>query len=159
MITYKTDRQILFYVLKRFLATAAILFLPIFFDLFFPIDFIADTYYSIALVLMFIKIIDELAKNRLTEIRFDADCNQVIFVYKTLFILSRQKTLPFDNARLEIAQSKSSWTWLWEPLTLYFLKNKKEVFEIKKSKDGFSIDKLKKISKTVENLSLPIIKV
>lgn len=35
-------------------------------------------------------------------------------------------------------------------------KKQKEVFEIKKSKDGFSVDKLKEISKTVENLSLPI---
>ena len=105
------------------------------------------------------RIVDETSKDRLTEIRFDTENSQVIFIYKTLFSEPRQKLLPLEKARVEIAQSKSSWTWLWEPLTLYFLKNKKEVFEIKKSKDGFSVDKLKEISKTVEGLSLPIIRV
>lgn len=125
----------------------------------FPTAFIKDTYYWVAGALILMRIVDETGKDRLIEIHFDTDNKQVVFIYKTLFSAPRQKTLSLDNARLEITQSKSSWTWLWEPLTLYFLKNKKEVFEIKKSKDGFSVEKLREITKTVETLSLPVIKV
>jgi hypothetical protein len=112
---------------------------------------------AVALILM--KIIDEVGKERLIEIRFDSDNKQVIFIYKTLFSATKQKTLPLDNARLEIHESKSKRSWLWEPLTLYFLKNKKEVFEIKKSKDGFTLASLRQIIDTVGRLSLPISKV
>jgi hypothetical protein len=106
------------------------------------------------------RILDETSKERLIEISFDTYSKQVLFIYKTLLSAPRQKTLEFENARLEIAQNKSNWTWwLTEPLTLYFLENKTEVFEIKNSKDGFSTDKLKEISKTVEKLSLPISRV
>ena len=159
MLTYKTDKANSFYFFKQLLSTVVIVSLPILYDLLFPTAFIKDTYYWVAGALILMRIIDEAGKDRLTEIRFDTDNNQVIFIYKTLFTALRQKTLPLENARLEIAQIKSSWTWLWEPLTLYFLKNKIEVFEIKKSKDGFSVDKLKEITKTVETLSLPITKV
>jgi hypothetical protein len=112
---------------------------------------------TVALILM--RIIDETSKERLTEISFDTYSKQVLFIYKTLLSAPRQKKLEFENARLEIAQNKSKWTWLTEPLALYFLNNKTEVFEIKNSKDGFSIDKLTEISKTVEKLSLPISRV
>jgi hypothetical protein len=158
MLTYKTDRPNSFFF-RRLLTTIAIVSVPILYDLLFPTAFIKDTYNGVSTALILMRIIDETSKDRLTEIRFDTANKQVIFIYKTLFSASLQKTLPLENARLEIVQSKSSWTWFWEPLTLYFLKNKKEVFEINKSKDGFSIDKLKEISKTVESLSLPIVKV
>lgn len=124
MLTYKTDRPNFFFF-RQLLTTIAIVSLPIFYDLLFPTTFIKDTYYWVAAALILMRIIDETSKDRLTEIRFDTDNKQVIFIYKTLFSSSRQKILPLENARLEIAQSKSSWTWLWEPLTLYFLKNKK----------------------------------
>jgi hypothetical protein len=159
MVTYKTDRPNSYYFFKQLLTTIVIVSLPILYDLLFPTPFIKDTYYWVAGALILMRIIDETSRDRLTEIRFDTDNKQVIFIYKTLLSAPRQKRLPLENARLEVAQSKSSWTWLWEPLTLYFLKNKKEVFEIKKSKDGFSVDKLREITKTVETLSLPITKV
>ena len=133
--------------------------LPIAYDLLFPTGFIKDTYNWVAVTLILIRIVDETSKDRLTEIRFDIENSQLIFMYKILFSAPRQKVLLFENARLEIVQTKSSWIWLWEPLTLYFLKNKHEVFEIKKSKDGFSVEKLRAIIRTVEDLSLPITKV
>ncbi len=159
MVTYKTDRPNSFYFFKRLLTTIVIVALPIFCDLLFPTTLIKDTYYWVATALIFMRIISETSRDRLIEIRFDTDNKQVIFIYKTLLSAPKQKTLPLENAGLEIAQSKLSWTWLWEPLTLYFLKNKMEVFEIKKSKDGFSIDKQREITKQVETLCLPITRV
>lgn len=159
MLTYKTDRPNSFYFFKQLLTTIAIILLPVFYDLLFPKTLIKDTYYWVATAFILMRIVDETNRDRLTEIRFDTENKQIVFIFKTLLSASRQKILPFENARLEIAESKSHWTWLWEPLTLYFLKNKMEVFEIKKSKDGFSVDRLREISKTVEALSLPITRV
>ncbi|RYZ62880.1 MAG: hypothetical protein EOO14_00900 [Chitinophagaceae bacterium] len=133
--------------------------LPLAYDLLFATAFSKDTYYWVAATLILLRMVDETSKERLTEIRFDTENNQLLFLYKILFFAPRQKALLFEDARLEIVQTKSGWTWLWEPLTLYFLKNKKEMFEIKKSKDGFSVEKLREIIRTVENLSLPITKV
>ena len=159
MLIYRTDRSHSIYFFKQLLTNIVIVSLPIGYDLLFPTAFISDTYYWVAAALILMTIVVESSKDRLTEIRFDTANSQVIFIYKTLFSGPRQKLLHLKDARVEIAQSNSNWTWLWEPLTLYFLKNKTEVFEIKKSKDGFSVGKLKEIGKTVESLSLPITKV
>jgi hypothetical protein len=115
-------------------------------------------YYELAATLLLIRIIDETSKKRLKEVRFDKDKNQIIFTYKLLLSTTKQKTLSFENARLEITESKSKKFSLWDPLTLYFLNGKKEIFEIKKSKDGFSVNTLRQITITAENLSLPILK-
>ena len=65
--------------------------------------------------------------------------------------------LLFDVARLEIRDNrKKILSWLMEPVTLYFLKNKKEVFEIKVGKDGYSPDTLRDICNTINELSLPV---
>lgn len=155
MITYRTGRSNSLYFFKQLLITIVIFSLPIIYDLLFSTTFIRESYYWVAAALILMRIIDERSKERLTEIRFNTDARQVIFIYTTLFSAPQQKTLSFDSTRVEITQSKSSWTWLREPLILYFLNNKKEVFELNKSKDGFSVETLKEISKTVEDLSLP----
>jgi hypothetical protein len=92
----------------------------------------------------------------LLELKFDNEKKEIIFLYKTVFSSHKYKKLSFENAKVEIVKSKFKQKWLWEPLTLYFFKNKKEVFEVKGSKDGFSLEALKSICKTAENISLPI---
>jgi len=154
MLIYKTDRPNSFYSFKQLFTTVVVVLLPVFYDQLFPTGLIKDTYNWVAGTLILMRIIDEIGKDRLVEIHFDTDKMHVIFIYKTFFILTRQKTLKFDTLLIEIVQSKSNWTWFFEPLSLYFLKDKKEVFQINKSKDGFSVEKLKEITKTIEALSL-----
>ncbi len=159
MSTFKTERSNSFHLFKHLLTTILFVSLPIFYDTLFPTTLIKDSYYWFATAFILMRIIDETTKDRLMGVCFDTSNRQVLFIYKTMLSAPKQKILPLESAKLEIAQSKLSWARLWEPLTLYFLKNKMEVFEIKKSKDGFSIDELTKIIKTAETLSIPITKV
>jgi hypothetical protein len=158
MLTYKTDWSNSLHFFKQLFITFVIILLPILYDLLFSTTFIKEMYYELAATLLLIRIIDETSKKRLKEVRFDKDKNQIIFTYKLLLSTTKQKTLSFENARLEITESKSKKFSLWDPLTLYFLNGKKEIFEIKKSKDGFSVNTLRQITITAENLSLPILK-
>lgn len=159
MVTYKTDRKNYFYHLIQLLRSILIISLPIISDLLFKTTFVKVTYYWFAAGFILLLIFEMASKQRLSEIRFDTDKSQIIFIYKTLFSSPQAKRIPFENARLEYAKSKSSWTWLWEPLTLYFLKYKIEVFKVNKSKDGFSVRTLDEVRNTVESLSLPIMEV
>ena len=92
--------------------------------------------------------------DRLYEFQVDNHERQLVFLSKSLISKTKKTYLSFDNGRLEIEKNKSRWFKFGDPLTLYFLHNKKEVFEITKSKDGFSIDTLDKICKTVQEISL-----
>ncbi len=160
MITFKTERPNVFrYLIKRLLITLFILALPVLYEKLFPTAFIRDTYYSIAPVLFLIRMIDEMSKVFLLELKFDDEKKEITFLYKTVFSSQKHKKLSFENAKVEMVKSKFKQKWLWEPLTLYFYKNKKEVFEVKGSKDGFSIETLKSICKIAENIPLPVSKV
>jgi len=137
------------------LVTIAIILSPILYDLLFPGSFIKDSYYWVAVAIILMTLIDEASNYRLTEIQFDMDKREIIFNSSTIFSSSKKDTLAFDNAGLEIVKSRSKFKWLSEPMVLYFLKNKTEIIEIKRSKDGFSVDTMKEIIGTVEKLSLP----
>ncbi|RZK18450.1 MAG: hypothetical protein EOO43_12525 [Flavobacterium sp.] len=154
MLNYKTDRPNYFYSWRQICLTIIIISIPILFDLIFPTNIIKDSYLWIALGIFLARVIDETNKERLSEIYFNVDDKLIIFSYKTLLSGQRQKTLKFENAVLEIVRSKPNSFW-GKPLTLYFLKNKMEVFEITKCKDGYSISKLEDIIKAVERLTLP----
>ena len=93
--------------------------------------------------------------DRLYELQIDNDERQLVFLSKSLLSKTKKTFLSFDNGRLEIEKNKSRWFKIGDPLTLYFLQNKTEVFEITKSKDGFSIDTLNKICTTVQEICLP----
>lgn len=96
--------------------------------------------------------------DRLYELQIDNAERQFVFLSKSLLSKSKKTFLSFENGRLEIEKNKLRWLKFGDPLTLYFLQNKMEVFEIKKSKDGFSIDTLNKICKTVQEISSSMVK-
>jgi hypothetical protein len=131
--------------------------IPVLIDLIFGTHLVKEAYYYIVTPGILLRLGTIINTDRLYQINFDTDTRNIEFHFKSFLSKSKRKTLSFDKAKLEISLNKSA-TWLFEPLTLYFLKNKMEVFEIKKSKDGFSIDKLEAICKEVEKLSLPMTK-
>jgi hypothetical protein len=156
MLTYKTDRQDIFHYFKQPLLVIALILVPIFYSFVFPTPFIKDAYFPLACGLSIIKIFDEIFKARLVELQFDEEKKQVNFIYKRMFSMVKQKVLLFSNARLEVVRNNIKIPLVVEPVTLYFLHSKKEVFEIMKSKDGFSNNTMQQISDSMENLSLPV---
>lgn len=157
MATFKTDRpNQVNYVFREFFISIVLTAIPILIDLLFKTTLVKEAYYFIVYPGLLMRFIININTDRLYQIIFDTDKKQIIFLYKNLLSKAKQKTLLFDNSRVEINQNKSRWTWFWEPLTVYFLKDKMEVFEIRKSKDGFSVDKLKAICKKVQELALPV---
>src|SRR5258708_6047558 len=137
MATFKTDRpNNTGTIFKDWLITVAILSLLLIFGYLFPGMLFAtkaSSFYVVGAVLL-ASLMEGIDKDRLYEIRFDNAKQQIVFLYKSLFSGTHQKILSF-------------------------LKGKREIFMINKSKDGFSIDTLHKICQTVENISLPVFKV
>jgi hypothetical protein len=87
---------------------------------------------------------------------FDNEKNEIIVFFKSLVSDVKQIRLSFDTARLEVVEEKGKLK-IFEPLTLYLMKEKMEVFELTKSKDHLSIDTLQDIVRTAENYAIPII--
>ncbi|HEX9509791.1 MAG TPA: hypothetical protein VF939_04880 [Puia sp.] len=162
MATFKTDRpNNTGTIFKDWLITVAILSLLLIFGYLFPGMLFAtkaSSFYVVGAVLL-ASLMEGIDKDRLYEIRFDNAKQQIVFLYKSLFSGSHQKILSFYDARLEVSEGKFRWRRNLGALTLSFLKGKREIFMINKSKDGFSIDTLHKICQTVENISLPVFKV
>jgi hypothetical protein len=120
---------------------------------------VTDNYYWVASVTLIISVYDTINEDRLYELSFDYESRQIYFFYKSIFSKPKQKKLSFDEARLEIVKTKPIFTKVKSLTKVYFLKRKMEVFEISESKDGFSMETIQDICKTVESIQLPVLKV
>jgi hypothetical protein len=100
---------------------------------------------------------DKASRRRLQRLTFDSEKNEISVFFKSLVSDVKQIRLPFDTVRLEVVQEKSKLK-IFEPLTLFLMKEKMEVFELTKSKDRLSIDTLQDIVKTAEKYAIPIIR-
>ena len=155
MTTFKTDRRsIAGYAFKDWFISVGILTLAGIYGLLFPGKpfIIKDSYFFLVGGSLLAGFLARMREERLYEMYFDLDKRQIVFLYKSLFSDPKQKTLPFDNARLVMREGKAKW---WRPtatLTLTFLEGKNEVFWISKYKDGFSIDTLREICKRYGDL-------
>lgn len=153
MIQYNSDRQFNFsYVFRQLRDSILITAIPVFIDFIFGTHLVKEAYYYIVMPGILLRLGNTITTDRIYQINFDTDNRNIEFYFKSIISKPKRKTLSFNDVKFETSFNKSA-TWLFEPLTLYFFKNKKEVFEIKKSKDGFSIDKLEAICKEVEKLS------
>jgi len=116
--------------------------------LFFPNRLNGFSYILVSIFLLK-SIINDLLTNRLQEIKFDTEKRQIVFYFRNAYSRILYKTLSFDDARLEIVGGD-------RPAVLYFLKNKTELFEIRRSKDGYPSASLRAIADTVKQLSLRV---
>jgi hypothetical protein len=159
MATFRTNRpNMAGHIFKDWLISLAIVTLPVIYSWLFPgkLFTIKDSYFYIVGAVMLAALMEKINKDRLYEIHFNNDKQQIVFLYKNLYSSPKQKVLSFYGASLEINESRSKWWRRWESITLTFLKGKREIFIINKYKDGFSVDTLRKICRTVENISLPV---
>lgn len=159
MLIYKTSRpNIVAYFIKQWLISCVILFLPTLPSYIFK-GHALKGYYWIVVPGLIVIIIEQLNTRRLAELKIDADNGLIYFESKTIFSKKEVTTLAIKSTRLEIAKSKTNFLKILEPVTLYFLKGKEEIFKLNKSKDGFAVETLMQIAAAIENLKMPITEV
>ena len=100
---------------------------------------------------------DKASRRRLQRLTFDNEKNEIIVFFKSLVSDVKQIRLSFDTARLEVVEEKGKLK-IFEPFTLYLMKEKMEIFELTKSKDHLSIDTLQDIVRAAENYAIPIVR-
>lgn len=115
----------------------------------------ASLAWSVPAVMFLKDIYDKSSRDRLQQITFDVGRKGVVLSYKSMFSEVKQKRVLFNQARLEVVETKSKLN-LWEPLTVYFLSGTVEVFKITQSKDGLPVDTLKAIVQAAEQHGIPI---
>lgn len=98
---------------------------------------------------------DKASRRRLQQLSFDNEQKEIVVLFKSLLSGVKQIRLSFDAARLEVVEEKGKFKF-FEPLTLYLMKEKMEVFELTNSKDRISIDEIQDIVLTAENYAIPI---
>lgn len=113
-----------------------------------------NSYYLVLGTVFFMYLLDEIRKDRFSEITIDTENKKIVFLYKSVFSEKKQKMLPFENAKVEIRKTSANKFLLRKvSITLYFLKNKLEICELNTTKDGFSTESLSLICKTLENIT------
>jgi hypothetical protein len=152
--TFKTSRvsnrkYILFQLLPLLVIALAY---PIYRSSFLNRSVDVSYYYIISIVLVF-GLFREFNRDRVIEIEFNSESQQIIFLYQKVLSSKKQKTLSFKNAKLEI---DTRYGWRGKSLIIYFLSAKVEYFKIEKTKDGFSNETLVSIRDFANKLSLPI---
>jgi hypothetical protein len=108
-------------------------------------------------ILLLIDFYGKASRRRLQQLTFDSHKNEIVVFFKSLLSNVKQIHLSFDTARLEVVEAKGKFK-IFEPFTLYILKEKMEVFELSKSKDCLSLETLQDIVLTAENYDIPIIR-
>lgn len=82
---FKTDQPHSRYFMKGWLISAGLLSLPVLYDWIFPSTYITDKYYWVVGAMLILRFISEASKDRLMEICFDKEKNQILFTYKGVF--------------------------------------------------------------------------
>jgi hypothetical protein len=116
---------------------------------------VSYSYYYIIGSVWVIMSFQEAFRARVSEIEFNIETQQIVFHFAKFVSRTQQKNLLFKHAKLEVDTQVG---WRGESLTVYFLRNKVEVFKIDKNKDGFSNETLISIRDLAKKLSLPISK-
>lgn len=156
MLTYKTSRPYtLLYVLKQWLIITLVFSVPVLFNYALNKNFIKSGYYVVFVATFLTGFSRDIYTRRLITLKMDTENGLIIFVYKTLMSRPATITLAIKDARLEIISRKVKPLNIKQPVTIYFLKNKEEILELNKSKDGFSMETLAEISNTLQGMQVP----
>src|SRR5215212_1549364 len=146
MTWYKSQRHNNFrYIFRQWLITTLTISTPLLIDFLLPQLHLVNRsfWYMFIPAFSFFSFIGLCQEDRVNEIIVDTEFREITFKYYDINEGQVWKSYPFEEIRLQISTDKMS--WLFEPVTIYFLKGKREVMSISKSKDGFSIE-------TLENL-------
>ncbi len=113
-----------------------------------------SNYVTIGIVALIV-LLREVFTERVYEIFFDHDKQHICFSYKrSAFSKLLKYNLEYKIAQIEKSENTAMIKWFGQPLTIYFSKNKTDIFEISKKKDGFSNTALNKIYATCVQISI-----
>ena len=154
MTWYKSHRHNDFrYIFRQWLITTLLVFIPIFIDIIFPqVNFInRSNWYVIISVLSITTLIRLCQEDRVNEIIVDPEFREITFKYYDINEGQVWKSYPFEQIRLQI--SKNKMPWVFEPVNICFFIGRSEIMSVSKSKDGFSVQVLESLSRTLEDLT------
>lgn len=115
-----------------------------------------DTYWVIPAIYI-VSFLKEIFQLRLLQLTFDTEKNCILFSCKKIFSKPVQKILRFETARIEEIKTMKKKNRPEKISRLYFFKNKMEVFELNKYKDGYSYETMKQIVAAAREFSIPIV--
>jgi hypothetical protein len=161
---FKSQRHNNFrYIVREWAITTLTISAPLLLDILMPeLDLVNRSYwYYFIPAFSFFRFIGLCQLDRVNEIVIDTNLREVSFKYYDINEGEVWKSYPFETLRLKISPNKLNWlsnkmSWLFEPLTIYFLKGRQEVMSISKSKDGFSMETLESLKRTLEELTSTI---
>lgn len=126
-------------------------------DVFFP-DKISHPLLD-AMIAFFVFIIDLIQKRKIVEIGFDRENNYLHFYSKGYFTKLKKMKTPFDNMCVEKDKKFPSKMVFFRAknYTLYIKKDKKEVFKVDMTEDGFTEQTMDALVTQFEQTGIPII--
>jgi hypothetical protein len=157
MTWYRSQRHNNFrYIFRQWLITTLTISTPLFVDLLLPqLNLVNRSYwYMFIPAFSFLRFIGLCQEDRVNEIIIDTDFREITFKYYDIHERQVWKSYSFESLHLDISASRTG--WLFEPLTIYFLKGKREVMSVSRSKDGFSFETLESLKGTLEGLTSTI---
>ena len=103
-------------------------------------------------VFFIVHLYDNISRDRLQQIIYDTTNKEVIILYRSVFSEMKEKRIPFELAKLSVYERSG------KPTLMYLFKEKREVFEIRKKKDGTSTDTMKAIAQTAEENGIRVVR-
>ena len=141
--------------LRAYLFNLGLLSLPIVYDILFPNNIIKDSYYTFCGAYILVNLIKDLFVQNTFQVSFDSSNRSIILLSKSLLSKAKQKSIAFEDARLEYTQ-ESSFLIFSSAMQLCFMKGKREVACLQESNNGFTKERIQEIVNYAEAHSIPI---
>lgn len=153
MTSFKTDRPNQFLdSIKQWIYLIGIILLILFLLSLYRSYLFNAFFKTYSAFIVFIPLIASLLKERVIEIFFNTETNQIHFYSKTVFSKPKQLSMPFSNAILETNHTKLI---VKDALhTISFQTGKTEIAKLQIEKDGFSSAKLTEICQYAAELNM-----
>jgi hypothetical protein len=157
MLNYTAERQSHWpYIIRQWLVSSIVLFLPAVYDMLFPNDYINEIYYWIAAALSLARFIDLASRQRTYRIAIDEDAKTIAQYYRSSFEGKGEKSVLLEKVQLYVKKPPSPSTTEETPKNLVLYKGKREVLTLSKGKDGFAPRTLREIWRALEKLGVPV---
>jgi hypothetical protein len=157
MSLFKSQRHNKFrYIMRSWVAEALILSTPVLLNLLFSWLHVGDKlfWYMFLPTFLIIRFIALCLDDRVNEIIVDTNLRAISFKYYNINEGQVLKSYPFEAIRLDIVVERTLWGP--KPITIYFLKGKREVMSVSKMKDGFSMETLENLKLNLQDLTSPV---
>ena len=158
MQIFKTEKpNIRYYIFKSCITIFPILLFIFLIASLFSFSFDKETIGIILLVSCGVTLLDESRHDRIQEIKFDEINQEIIFSYKNMFYIPKQKKIPFETANLDVDLSKEKGIDHKSNIrSLWFSHTTGWEIQVNQSNDGFSTESLMAICKTATALNIHI---